>query len=418
MTLTKRIRTRLWLVACTGAALSSVLGEELRTTRLLNQGEPVRIVCFGDSITGLYYHTGGRLAWSHLLEASLKEIYPQTQIEVVNAGVSGNTTADALRRLNTDGLTLRPHLVAAMFGMNDVAKLEPSTFRQNLVELVARVRASGAEIVLMTPNPVEPGDPRRPPERVADYARIVGEVGADLAVPVADAHRRFQNTVTGGSGAEARLMSDGIHPNLRGHALFASEVAGVIAGRPVAPILPALRSPEFSFTLDRLRAGKEVRVLAMAPFDTLIGPVLRTLFPSAQVHVESWTSDGKSPETIAREAKSKGWWRFRETPDAERPQLVIVAMPPASGGVPEADYFKACTEILNWSASFAKPEWDLLSVLPSVVSADPSAEMRRMEEAAVGAIVGQGGTLLRRDKADTRTPEVLLLQSLRTALTR
>jgi lysophospholipase L1-like esterase len=417
MTLTKKIGTWLWLAACM-LGLSGLRGGELRTAGVLEQGEPVRIVCFGDSITGLYYHTGGRLTWSHLLEASLKEIYPQARIEIVNAGISGNTTADALRRLDADGLTLRPHLVAAMFGMNDVAKLESSTFRQNLVELVARVRASGAEIVLMTPNPVEPGDPRRPPERVADYARIVREVGTELSAPVADGFRRFQTAMIENVGAEARLMSDGIHPNLRGHALFASEVAGVIAGRPVAPIPPALRSPDFSFTLDRLRGGKEVRVLAMAPFDTLIGPVLRRLFPSAHVHVESWTSDGKSPETIAREAKSKGWWRFRETPDAERPQLVIVAMPPASEGVPEADYFKTCTEILNWSASFAKPEWDLLSVLPSVVAAEPSAEMRRMEEVAVGAIVGQGGAVLRRDKSDTRTPEDLLLQSLRAALTR
>jgi hypothetical protein len=44
--------------------------------RLESGGCPVRIVCFGDSITGVYYHSGGRRAWCDLLGIGLQQAYP------------------------------------------------------------------------------------------------------------------------------------------------------------------------------------------------------------------------------------------------------------------------------------------------------------------------------------------------------
>jgi len=49
-----------------------------RTVKLLSAGEEtVRIVCFGDSLTGVYYHTGGRRAYSDMLGIALKKITPR-----------------------------------------------------------------------------------------------------------------------------------------------------------------------------------------------------------------------------------------------------------------------------------------------------------------------------------------------------
>jgi len=48
----------------------------------LQSGEtPVRVVCFGDSITGVYYHTGDRRAWCDMLGIALGKICPKAQIE-------------------------------------------------------------------------------------------------------------------------------------------------------------------------------------------------------------------------------------------------------------------------------------------------------------------------------------------------
>jgi hypothetical protein len=93
-----------------------------QTERLLSAGAgDVRIVCFGDSITGIYYHTGGLRAWPELLELALRQEFPKAAVKVFNAGISGNTSTAALARMQRDVLDRQPHLVVAMFGMNDIA---------------------------------------------------------------------------------------------------------------------------------------------------------------------------------------------------------------------------------------------------------------------------------------------------------
>jgi lysophospholipase L1-like esterase len=118
----------------------------------LTKGTLLKIVCFGDSITGTYYHTGGRRAWTNALGQTLKELYPQARLEMINAGISGNTSAHGLERMDADVLSHNPDLIIAMFGMNDVAHLQTDDLRQNLTEIVKRAHEHNSEIVLMTPN--------------------------------------------------------------------------------------------------------------------------------------------------------------------------------------------------------------------------------------------------------------------------
>src|SRR5262245_23355413 len=111
--------------------------ERLRVAEILASGtETVRIVGFGDSVTGVYYHTGSRRAWSDMLVIALQRIYPKARVESINAGVSGNSTVQALARIDADVLARKPHLVAVMFGLNDVARNSPKAFRENLTEIV------------------------------------------------------------------------------------------------------------------------------------------------------------------------------------------------------------------------------------------------------------------------------------------
>src|SRR5262245_1454666 len=104
------------LVVATSARAADANGS--RCARLLQEGNtPVKIVCLGDSITGVYYHTGGRRAYPEMLEVALRRLYPKASVRVVNAGISGNTTRDGLARLERDVLAHEPHLVTVMFGM-------------------------------------------------------------------------------------------------------------------------------------------------------------------------------------------------------------------------------------------------------------------------------------------------------------
>ena len=111
----------------------------------LETGEPVRIVCFGDSITGAYYHTGGVRAWCDMLGIALERTYPKARVEIVNAGISGNTTVQGLSRIDKDVLDKQPHLVVVMFGMNDVARLPLKEFAANLQQNRREVPRRGSD---------------------------------------------------------------------------------------------------------------------------------------------------------------------------------------------------------------------------------------------------------------------------------
>jgi len=389
---------------------------EMAVSRMLTEAkEPVRIVCLGDSITGVYYHTGGRRAWPEMLGIALQRLYPRARIEVVNAGISGDTTAGGLARLEQDVARHRPHLVAIMFGMNDVCAYQPNRYHDNLSELVARCRAVGAEALLCTPNSVYPEDPGRPMARLAEYAAIVREVGAELGVPVADCWAAYEGVRAADRRAWMGLMSETIHPNMRGHKLFAEEVARAISGRRVslADVGPDL--PRLPFTAAAVAAGQQVEVVAMEPFDGAMALALGRVFPGVEARVTPWPVAGKALSQIEADAKDRGWWALRDKSAEERPTLLVLAIPATALAETDEAFYRSYSWILNWSLSFGAPEWDCVVLLPSVATPDLDPGQRAAEEFARYVVEAQDLPWLERADGDRRPPGELLAEWLREA---
>ena len=381
-----------------------------RIRGLLAGGQASKVVCFGDSITGVYYHTGARRSWCDLLGLALARIYPAARVEMINAGVSGNDTAAALHRMERDVLRHRPDLVMVMFGMNDVRSQTPGSFRENLGRIVDRLRQSGAEVVLMTPNAIGPDDAERPPTRLLEYAQIVGDVAQERSLPLVDVHTLYTAVLVRDQSAWVRLMSDTIHPNLRGHRMIAEEAARVITGRPVSLMeLPPL-SPALPHVQARLRAGEPVRVVAMPPYDAWIEVALHKIYPEAVVQITSWRPDMRSLSAIEAQAKEIGWWKFRGGSGAKPPDLVVVAVPSKVPAPPD-EFYRSFTWILNWSLSMGAqaglPQWDCLVVLPSVAEGDLPGERRAREGKALEVLGGQDIPWLVRSAGEARSASEL-----------
>lgn len=416
----KTVRVLLFFGLCVAARAqlpvnSSEARGRLRVSALLAEGRSVKIACFGDSITGVYYHTGRRRSWCDLLGIALARIHPQARIEMINAGVSGNDTGGALKRMENDVLRHAPHLVVVMFGMNDLRSLAPIDFRNNLESIVRRARDRGAEVILMTPNAIGPDDPVRPPARLAEYAEIVRNVAREQELPVVDAYSIYAAILAADRPTWERLMSDTIHPNMRGHKIFAEEVARAITGRRVSLAeLPELR-PGLPWVQARLQARQPVRLIAMPPYDALIGPALRNRFPDAVVEVTAWHPDAGSLAAIEAQAKENGWWKYRREPGLPPPDLVIVAVPSTARAPTEGQYYRSYSWIINWSLNSGikpGPEWDCLVVLPSVAERELNAERRHVEEQALEVIRGQDIPWLQRQPGDPRSPLELLSGAL------
>ena len=169
------------------------------------------IVALGDSLTaglGLAQDE----AYPALLQARLvREGY---DYRVVNAGVSGDTSAGGLRRLDW-ALRLSPEIVIVALGANDGLRgLPPSALRTNLLAIVQRARSAGAKVLLV--------GMRMPPNYGAPYTRDFAKVFSDVAHTTGVPLMPF---LLDGVAGDARLnLADGIHPNAAGQRRIAERV--------------------------------------------------------------------------------------------------------------------------------------------------------------------------------------------------
>jgi lysophospholipase L1-like esterase len=215
------------------------------------EAEPLRIVAFGDSTTA---PRGDLVVYAMQLEAQLNA-QPGVSCRVINAGQGGNTSTTGRARLSAV-LEARPALVIVQFGINDstvdvwkkppatVPRVSLETYRDNLRYFAEAFRAAGAQVIMMTPNPLvwtpgmrkRYGRPPYDPDRadgfnrmLAAYAEAAREVAQELRVPLVDVARAYAELAP---DAAANLLSDGMHPNQRGHDLVARLLVDLITRQP------------------------------------------------------------------------------------------------------------------------------------------------------------------------------------------
>jgi acyl-CoA thioesterase I len=169
------------------------------------------IVALGDSLTaGL--GVASDEAYPALLE--LRARTAGFDYRVVNAGVSGDTSAGGLRRLDWV-LRSRPEVVIVALGSNDGLRgLPTSALRDNLTTLVTRLRAAGARVLLV--------GMRVPPNYGAAYAGDFADVFGSVARRTSVAFLPF--LLEGVAGDPALNQPDGIHPNAAGQRIVADRV--------------------------------------------------------------------------------------------------------------------------------------------------------------------------------------------------
>ncbi|MFD0713539.1 SGNH/GDSL hydrolase family protein [Paenibacillus sp. GCM10027626] len=204
----------------------------LNTMNKLDSGGHALIVCIGDSITEQNYHLHGKLNYVGQLTERLMTRYNRRTM-VVNAGKSGDTTGGILARLTRDALRFQPDLVTVMIGMNDSAgeRMPLGEFRENLEQIVNRIREAGSEALLLTQNMLdyqireEAVETRRLYPRYADAVR---EAASACSVPLCDVYRRWEEATGGQTNAHLMLMHDSIHPGEQGHVLIYEALCGTL----------------------------------------------------------------------------------------------------------------------------------------------------------------------------------------------
>jgi acyl-CoA thioesterase-1 len=184
-------------------------------------------VILGDSLTAGLGIDASRSYPALLQERLDREGYGY---EVVNAGVSGDTSAGGLRRLDWV-LAPRVRVLVVALGANDGLRgLPPVELKKNLEAIVDRGARAGAEVIL--------AGMEAPPNNGPEYTAAFRQVYLDVAR--ARQLRFIPFLLEGVAGEAAMNQGDGIHPNERGAAMVAETV-----WRALQPALskPAANTP-------------------------------------------------------------------------------------------------------------------------------------------------------------------------------
>ncbi|MDA0832292.1 MAG: GDSL-type esterase/lipase family protein [Planctomycetota bacterium] len=328
----------------------------------LKNHQPLKIVCLGDSVTGIYYHTGGRRAYPEMIPFALKAADPEIDVTVINAGISGNTTINGLDRLERDVLDHKPDLVTVMFTLNDMTRVPLADFAANLEEIIERCRGIGAEVLLCTTNGVI-DTPGRPIVKLLEYDAAIKATGKKHSVPVCDIYAAYEKVKEKDPLAFRLLMSDEIHPNMDGHKINAEEISKTLTGKKVSIADIGPEQPGLPFVTSRIKAGETVRVFAMSPYDQAIAAAFKAVVPDAKIDVSTWETEGKTLAQLEGDAKT--------VRNANPPyDFVLIGVPLAitpDVENPTEEEIRSYLWTLNWSLSFGIQQWDFAAATPAIL---------------------------------------------------
>ncbi|MEM9391930.1 MAG: arylesterase [Bacteroidota bacterium] len=189
----------------------------LLTLSLTAQEDKKTIIFFGDSITA-GYGLSKEQAFPALIASSFKD--EGLNCEILNAGLSGETSAGGLSRI--DWILRKPVDVFVLeLGANDGLRGLPlESTKSNLQKIIDKVKEQNPNVALVIAGMMVP------PNLGSEYSKEFEEIFPDLAR--ANDAILIPFLLDGIAGNQELNLADGIHPNVEGHRIVAKNIFPVI----------------------------------------------------------------------------------------------------------------------------------------------------------------------------------------------
>jgi len=182
----------------------------------------VNIVCHGHSVPAGYFKTPevrSLDAYPHLLREALANRFPHAVINVIVTAIGGENSEGGAKRFDSDVLVLKPDLVMIDYSLNDRAiGIERAEVAWS--SMIESALAKGIKVICLTPTPDLAANTSDPADPLNQHTEQVRRLAAKYHVGVVDSLRAFERATTTGTELST-LMSQGNHPNRRGHELVA-----------------------------------------------------------------------------------------------------------------------------------------------------------------------------------------------------
>jgi lysophospholipase L1-like esterase len=192
-----------------------------RIKALLNGKAASKWVFTGDSITQGAKHTLGYRSYPEIFGERVRFELGRVRDFIINTAISGHTSRDILNDYDWRIGQFNPTIVSLMIGTNDASEKKDvsiSQFREYNLELVSRIRQSGAIPILQTPNIVIP-EKAVGRERLEQYISVTREIAAQKNVVLIDHWNHWNEEIKsrGKQEVTAAWLNDELHPNGFGH---------------------------------------------------------------------------------------------------------------------------------------------------------------------------------------------------------
>jgi lysophospholipase L1-like esterase len=198
-----------------------------------------RVVVLGDSITkGVRSGVTAEETFASLLQSDLRKA--GHDVDVINHGIGGERTDQALARLSRDIQSLEPTLVTVMYGTNDSyvdkgqkeSRLTKDIYVANLQKIVGELRRTGIQVVLMTEprwgdKAASNGVGENPNLRLEPFVEGCRQVAHEQHVPLVDHFQVWSKANAQGTDI-GEWTTDQCHPNPSGHKVLAETMLPVI----------------------------------------------------------------------------------------------------------------------------------------------------------------------------------------------
>ena len=249
----------------------------MRIIEKLTNGQPVKIVFLGDSITQGCFEgdpapDDEQYIYHSRFVSMLQEQYPNAKIDKINAGISGNTAGMGLYRLKKDVLDKRPDLCVVCFGLNDTSfgalnrltmllpmarkilstmrpQMDPVAFdllkkqkakdayEYSINEILHQLKVAGIKTIVLLPNRfcIWPVDDKKSPLYLLSVinAKLVNSGKMDMMmeaargiarqnhVQIADGYERWKQLEREGVVSKASFANGTNHPSRELHQVLA-----------------------------------------------------------------------------------------------------------------------------------------------------------------------------------------------------
>ncbi len=197
-----------WLSQWTLVILILALPAFLTTAQTTNEA-PLNLLVLGDSIAAGFGVDPDETFPARLQQ---KVDHQQLKIKVINAGVSGDTTAGGLRRIDWLLKQRIDFLLLELGGNDGLRGLSPETTRSNLLMIIKRVRDKNPSVKIVV------AGMQMPPNMGSEYLATFAKVFPDVAEKSGSTLLPF--LLEGVGGKPDLNLPDGIHPTPEGHRII------------------------------------------------------------------------------------------------------------------------------------------------------------------------------------------------------